>query len=66
VSFGASPGQFATLRSMPGIDETTTHIIEVVANMELQVSSFIFFAYDLLLLANRTAALKSSINRSGL
>jgi len=66
VPFGVPLCQFAALGSMPGIDEATTHIIEVVANMDLQVSSFILFAHNLSLLANRTAALKSSINSSGL
>jgi hypothetical protein len=58
--------QFATLCAMPGIDKTTAHVIQGVPNMHLQVLSFVLFTHGGCLLADRTAALKSSINRSTL
>jgi hypothetical protein len=65
VPLGILLRQLAALRAMLGIDEATAHIIERIADMDLQLPFLVLFLHSPASLAARTAALKSSISCSG-
>ena len=65
MSLGSLRRQLAALGAMPGIDKAAAHLVDRLSDMHLQ-RLVVLCRHRPCFLAARTAALKSSISRSGL